>query len=39
MDSLAALTYPSFNVIVLDNGSTDDSPTRLRNHTIPRAIH
>lgn len=35
LDSLAALTYPNFNVVVLDNGSTDDSLERLRPHRAP----
>jgi GT2 family glycosyltransferase len=30
LESLFQLTYPSFTVIVCDNGSTDDSLTRLR---------
>ncbi len=33
LDSLAALTYPNFNVVVVDNGSTDDSLPRLRPYT------
>ena len=33
LDSLAALTYPNFNVVVVDNGSTDDSLARLRHYT------
>jgi GT2 family glycosyltransferase len=32
LDSLAALRYSNFNVIVVDNGSTDDSLVRLRPH-------
>lgn len=35
LDSLAALTYPSFNVVVVDNGSTDDSLARLRTYAAP----
>jgi GT2 family glycosyltransferase len=35
LDSLAALTYPNFDVIVVDNGSTDDSLVRLRPYTAP----
>jgi GT2 family glycosyltransferase len=35
LDSLTALTYPNFNVIVVDNGSTDDSLVRLRPYTAP----
>ncbi len=30
LDSLVALTYPNFNVVVVDNGSTDDSVSKLR---------
>lgn len=30
LDSLAALKYPNFNVVVVDNGSTDDSLGKLR---------
>lgn len=30
LDSLAALTYPNFNVITVDNGSTDASLAQLR---------
>ena len=33
LDSLATLTYPNFNVIVVDNGSTDDSLALLRTHS------
>ncbi|MEQ1600159.1 MAG: glycosyltransferase family 2 protein [Methylophilaceae bacterium] len=32
LDSLAALTYSKFSVILVDNGSTDDSLIRLRAH-------
>jgi len=35
LDSLSALTYPNFNVVVVDNGSTDDSLARLRPYTAP----
>lgn len=35
LDSLATLTYPSFNVILVDNGSTDDSLVHLRPYTAP----
>lgn len=35
LDSLAALTYPNFNVVVVDNGSSDDSLARLRPYTAP----
>lgn len=35
LDSLAALTYPNFNVVVVDNGSTNDSLARLRPYTAP----
>jgi GT2 family glycosyltransferase len=33
--SLASLTYPNFNVVVVDNGSTDDSLARLRTYAAP----
>lgn len=32
LDSLAGLTYPACRVLVVDNGSTDGSPTILRAH-------
>jgi GT2 family glycosyltransferase len=35
LGSLAALTYPNFGVIVVDNGSSDDSLTRLRPYVAP----
>lgn len=35
LNSLAALTYPNFNVVVVDNGSTDDSLARLRPYKAP----
>jgi len=35
LDSLATLTYSSFNVVVVDNGSTDDSLTHLRTYKAP----
>ncbi len=35
LDSLAALTYPNFDVVVVDNGSTDDSLTHLRTYKAP----
>jgi GT2 family glycosyltransferase len=35
LDSLAALTYPNFNVVVVDNGSSDDSLAGLRPYTAP----
>lgn len=35
LDSLAALTYPNFNVVVVDNGSSDDSLARLRPYGAP----
>ncbi len=30
LESLGAVTYPNFNVVVVDNASTDDSTIRLR---------
>jgi len=30
LDSLASLDYPNYRVLVVDNGSTDDSVTRIR---------
>jgi GT2 family glycosyltransferase len=33
LNSLAALTYPNFSAVVVDNGSTDDSLPRLRRYT------
>lgn len=35
LSSLAALMYPNFNVIVVDNGSTDDSLDKLRAYRNP----
>ena len=35
LDSLAALTYQNFNVIVVDNGSTDHSLDKLRAYSSP----
>jgi len=35
LDSLAALTYPNFSVVLVDNGSTDDSLLCLRTYTAP----
>ena len=35
LDSLATLTYPNFNVVVVDNGSTDDSLGKLRAYSSP----
>lgn len=35
LDSLTALTYPNFNVIVVDNGSSDDSLALLRPYKAP----
>jgi len=35
LDSLATLTYSSFNVVVVDNGSTDDSLAHLRTYKAP----
>jgi GT2 family glycosyltransferase len=35
LDSLATLTYPNFNVIVVDNGSTDDSLDKLHAYSSP----
>lgn len=30
LESLKKITYPNYQVIVVDNGSTDDSVTRIR---------
>lgn len=38
LDSLAALTYPNFNVIVVDNGSADDSLGKLRAYSAPYSL-
>jgi len=38
LDSLAALTYPNFNVVVVDNGSTNDSLARLRPYSAPYSM-
>lgn len=35
LDSLVTLTYPNFNVIVVDNGSSDDSLALLRPYKAP----
>ena len=35
LDSLQALTYPNFSVIVVDNGSSDDSLLHLRPYEAP----
>ena len=38
LDSLARITYPSFSIVVVDNGSSDDSPTaieRWSNENLP----
>lgn len=35
LGSLAALTYTNFSVIVVDNGSSENSLTRLRPYTAP----
>ena len=35
LDSLACLTYTNFNVVVVDNGSTDDSLARLQSYSAP----
>lgn len=38
LDSLAELTYPNFNVVLVDNGSTDDSLARLRAYAAPYSL-
>jgi len=35
LDSLESLTYPDFQIIVVDNGSTDDSLGKLRAYSSP----
>lgn len=35
LESLATLTYPNFNVVLVDNGSTDDSLAHLRPYAAP----
>jgi len=38
LESLNALTYSRFEVVVVDNGSTDDSLVRLRRTAMPYAL-
>ena len=38
LDSLRALTFPTFSVVVVDNGSTDDSALRLRSYVAPYSL-
>lgn len=38
LDSLAALTYQNFSVVVVDNGSSDDSLAHLRPYAAPYSL-